>query len=142
MLTKETTMLVNEIAQKSGIPAHVVRYYARIGLLAPSRNPDNGYQQFSNIDLTRIDFIRAGQRAGLNLATLNNLIEYEGRGSQNCCKRMHDNLRQRLEDKRQELGELILQMHRMERLLSEWGEDSGCNTGNQCICPRIEKSTA
>lgn len=133
-------MLVNEIAQKSGVPAHVVRYYARIGLLAPSRNPDNGYQQFSNLDLTRLDFIRAGQRAGLNLATLNSVIEWEDRGSQNCCKRMRDSLRQRLEDKRRELNALQLQLQCLESLLSQWTENGGCSKGNQCICPRIENN--
>ena len=134
-------MLVNEIAQKSGVPAHVVRYYARIGLLAPTRNPDNGYQHFSNLDLTRIDFIRAGQRAGLNLATLNSLIEWEDRGSQNCCARMRENLRQRLEEKRRELDLLREQIQRMETLLSQWGEKDGCVTSSQCICPRIQGNT-
>ena len=135
-------MLVHEIAQKSGVAAHVVRYYARIGLLAPSRNPDNGYQQFSNLDLTRLDFIRVGQRAGLNLATLNSLIEWEDRGSQNCCKRMRENLRQRLEDKRRELDLLREQLQRMETLISQWGEKEGCTIDNQCICPRIQRNAA
>ena len=135
-------MLVNELAQKSGVPAHVVRYYARIGLLAPSRNPHNGYQQFSNLDLTRLDFIRAGQRAGFNLATLNNLIEREDRGSNHCCKRMRENLLQRIENKRLELDALRLQLQRMEALLSDWSDDGGCGTGNPCICPRIEGNSA
>lgn len=134
-------MLVNEIAQKSGIPAHVVRYYARIGILAPSRNPHNGYQQFSNLDITRIDFIRAGQSTGFTLATLNDLIEREDRGSARCCKRMRENLQQRIETKRRELDALRLQLQRMETLLSQWGESDGCATASQCICPRIQSNS-
>ena len=37
-------MYVNELAIAAGVNAGVVRYYTRIGLLHPERNPDNGYR--------------------------------------------------------------------------------------------------
>lgn len=33
---------VEAVAKATGIPAHVVRYYARIGLVKPQRDPCNG----------------------------------------------------------------------------------------------------
>ena len=51
-------MLVNELAKKSGVEAHVVRYYTRIGLLQPQRNPGNGYQLFGRDDRWRLEKVQ------------------------------------------------------------------------------------
>ncbi len=37
-------MIAHEIADLAGVKTNVVRYYSRIGLLRPTRNPENGYR--------------------------------------------------------------------------------------------------
>lgn len=37
---------VTELAKRAGTPAHAVRYYTRMGLLTPERDPDNGYRLY------------------------------------------------------------------------------------------------
>ncbi len=44
------TLTVTELANRSGATPHTVRYYTRMGLLRPERNPDNGYRE-KGIDL-------------------------------------------------------------------------------------------
>ncbi|MDY6941780.1 MAG: MerR family transcriptional regulator [Pseudomonadota bacterium] len=67
-------MVVNEIAKRAGVPPHVVRYYARIGLLNPQRHPDNQYRLFSPADVTRIRLIRYAQSVGYNLDEIRSVL--------------------------------------------------------------------
>ena len=53
-------MIANEIAKSAGVSANVVRYYSRIGLLNPTRNPDDGYHEYTSQDVIRVRFIRKG----------------------------------------------------------------------------------
>jgi len=86
-------MLVKEFAEYAGVDPNIVRYYARIGLLNPSRDPQNGYQQFGQEDLIRIQFIRAAQVVGFTLSAVGDLIRDEMRGASDCCLRMRSLLR-------------------------------------------------
>jgi MerR HTH family regulatory protein len=45
-------MTVLELARKSGVGGHVIRYYARIGLLQPTRHSRNGYKLFVDSDVS------------------------------------------------------------------------------------------
>ena len=74
-------MIVSELAQQAGIPAHVVRYYARIGLLKPNRHPDNGYKLFRRDDVHRIHFIKQAKDLGFKLNEIEELLNkaYQGR---------------------------------------------------------------
>ena len=44
-------MKVKEIAIGAGVNPDTVRFYTREGLLKPTRNPDNNYQQYDSEDL-------------------------------------------------------------------------------------------
>ena len=63
-------MKVTEFAKRAGVGPDVVRYYVREGLLAPSRNPTNGYKLFGNPHLARLQFIRQVQALGFTLSEI------------------------------------------------------------------------
>ena len=58
---------VSDIAQKLGIARSTLLYYERIGLVLPSRNPANGYRQYSEYDLNQLILLRQLQKAGFTL---------------------------------------------------------------------------
>jgi len=39
-------MQVNELAKRAEVQPHIVRYYTQIGLLTPTRDPNNGYREY------------------------------------------------------------------------------------------------
>lgn len=47
-------MRVAKLAKAAAVSPETVRHYTDLGLLRPTRNPDNGYQQYSNADLQRL----------------------------------------------------------------------------------------
>lgn len=132
-------MIVSDVAKKANVAPHVVRYYARIGLLAPGRNPANGYKIFDWRDVTRVRFIRAAQRMGLSLGEIRGLLADEGRGAAFCCVRMQAVLRQRLDETRRRIAELTTLAARIEQALPRWKGATGCGAGDaRVVCPLIE----
>jgi len=121
-----------------GVYPHIVRYYARIGLLSPSRDPQNGYQQFDQEDLARIQFIRTAQAAGFSLAAVGSLLKDEMRGAAECCVRTRSSLHGLIEDVRAEVVVLQSRLKKMEALLADWRDPLGCGEPRHCICPQIE----
>lgn len=132
-------MIVNQLAREAAVPSHVVRYYARIGLLEPIRQPENGYRLFRPSDVKRLNFIREAQRLGFTLSEIRALLSSNERGTPTCCGTMKDTLRRRLMETRQKIEELKALEKRMENALAQWGDPGGCTTGNGPVCPRIER---
>ncbi len=60
-------MFANQLAKAVGIKSSVIRYYTRIGLLHPDRNPDNGYRQYAPADVERVRIIRKAKWLGFTL---------------------------------------------------------------------------
>jgi DNA-binding transcriptional MerR regulator len=63
-------MLISEFAREAGLSTDTVRYYVRIGLLAPrqgSRGGRNPYQEFSTPDVQIARMVRVGQVLGMSL---------------------------------------------------------------------------
>ena len=85
-------MKVTEFAKRAGVGPDVVRYYVREGLLAPSRNPANGYKLFGSPHLARIRFIRQVQALGFTLSEIRDLMARMDAGD--CpCEDMREQLR-------------------------------------------------
>lgn len=53
---QEQTVTIAEVADKTGVTAHTLRYYERIGLLDVGRH-DNGHRRYTDHDVERVIFI-------------------------------------------------------------------------------------
>lgn len=59
------TLTVREAAEHSGISAHALRYYERIGLLGPVARTPSGHRRYSVQDLERLQFLHCLREAGM-----------------------------------------------------------------------------
>ena len=69
-----TTLTVNELARRAGIPAHVVRYCTQCGLLSPARNSRNAYREYRDTDLYRLRFICRVKTIGFTLSEIDMIL--------------------------------------------------------------------
>src|SRR5580704_17428877 len=53
---QDPTYTIAEVAEQTGVTAHTLRYYERIGLLDVGREP-SGHRRFSTGDVARVVFI-------------------------------------------------------------------------------------
>ncbi len=130
-------LTVNELASAAAVPAHVVRYYARIGLIAPARHRENGYRLFSRREVERVRFIRMAKRLGFTLNEIRHILAQAASGQLPC-----DDVRQMLaahiEENRRKIAELEALQRRMEsaNALWQWMPEPLVEEG--AICPLIE----
>ncbi|RYF44205.1 MAG: MerR family DNA-binding transcriptional regulator [Comamonadaceae bacterium] len=59
-------MRISELAQSTGVSAHALRHYERIGLLAPARTA-GGYRDYPASVRREVVFIRMSRRIGFSL---------------------------------------------------------------------------
>lgn len=109
-------MNVSELAKEVRISPHVVRFYARTGLLKPGRNPLNGYKVFGQNEMKRLRFIRLAQCLGYSLAEIAEMLRRLENG-ETACDLMEKVLRERLLDTQEKIELLVRTQALMERAL-------------------------
>jgi len=68
---------IGEVAQQLGVSAHTLRYYEKIGLLAPVAKTTGGRREYSSNDIARVQFIKRAQRMHFSLEDIGMLIELD-----------------------------------------------------------------
>jgi DNA-binding transcriptional MerR regulator len=68
------TYTIGEVARLSGVSVRRLRFYADKGLLPPSGRTESGYRVFSDLDLVRLDLIRALREAGAGLESIRQVL--------------------------------------------------------------------
>ncbi|MEV0389294.1 MerR family transcriptional regulator [Nonomuraea sp. NPDC050643] len=66
-------MTIGELAARFGLPAHVLRHWESVGLLAPARH-ESGHRRYGQADVRRVAMIQMGKEAGLGLGALRQLL--------------------------------------------------------------------
>ena len=130
-------MIVNELAKLAGVTPHAVRYYTQIGLLKPTRNKRNGYQQFEEADVKRVRFVRSAQNLGFTLSEVAEIFR-RSHHRETPCPLVRDIVRRRIEENGVRLDELLELRDRMKHALRKWQRlPDAVPTGDE-ICHLIE----
>ncbi len=77
-------MKIGELARLVGVNPRALRYYERIGLLAPSSRTEAGYRVYTPQDADRLAFIRRAQATALSLAEIGDIISVREGGAAPC----------------------------------------------------------
>lgn len=132
-------MKVRELARRSSVPDHVVRYYTRIGLLKPSRSPRNGYKQYRDSDVWRLRFIRQAKSLGYTLGEITKIF-HEASRRNSPCPMVRQIIAGRIEENRSRLNELAALQKRMEHALVEWSKLPDGKPDGESVCYLIESA--
>ena len=130
-------MRVRELSRRTQVAPEVIRYYARIGLLKPSRHPENRYRIFSGMDLKWLRFIRRAKRLGYTLAEIATILRESSKGK--CpCPKVRNIIRRRIKENRKELDELAALQIRMEKAMAKWEKMPDMVPDGDSVCHLIE----
>jgi len=130
-------MRVNELASKLGVTPDTVRYYTRIGLLKPDKDPFNGYKNYNESDDKRLNFIVKARHLGFSVSEIQEIVEMSSHGSSPCCK-VREIVKKRLKDALATIEEMQQLHQRMEHAVGIWeAMPDGEPTGDS-ICSLIE----
>ena len=66
---------IGSLAKRVGVGVDTVRYYERAGLLQPRNRLASGYRRYSDIEISRLRFIRRAQALGFSLKEIRDLLD-------------------------------------------------------------------
>lgn len=130
-------MTVLEIARKSGIEPHVIRYYIRIGLLRPACDPQNGYRVYEPFDVARVRFVRKAQSLGFTLKDIARIFE-ESSHRKSPCPGVRKIIKRQIKENKKKLDELARLQTRMERADVRWTKMPDGVPDGDSVCHLIE----
>jgi len=128
---------VSGMAAAAGVTPHVVRYYARIGLLEPGRDPANNYKRFTEQHLRRVLFIRQAKALGFSLGDIKLIVDHANDGH-SPCPDVRDIIRRRIKENRARLHEMQRLQQRMEEAVRRWETMPDRAPDGHSVCHLIE----
>jgi DNA-binding transcriptional MerR regulator len=77
-------MRIGELAQHAGVTTKTIRYYEQIGLMQEPGRHSNGYRDYGDDAVERLQFVRDAQAAGLTLAETGEILGMKAAGESTC----------------------------------------------------------
>ena len=77
-MNEKSTYTVKQLARLAGVSVRTLHYYDEIGLLKPSSVRENGYRQYGEDALLRLQQILFFREMGLNLALIGQILDTPG----------------------------------------------------------------
>ncbi|MEO8222809.1 MAG: heavy metal-responsive transcriptional regulator [Specibacter sp.] len=99
-------MRIGEAAAAAGMTAKTLRFYEEGGLLPAVKRSSNGYRDYNQDSVSRLEFIRRGRAAGLALAQIREILAIREAGEAPCTH-VHDMLAGQLADLDNQIAELM-----------------------------------
>ncbi len=127
-------MRIGELTRETGVTRKAVRYYEAHGLLTSRRTP-SGYRDFDTAALEVVRAIRAGQRLGLRLEDLRDVLVAVADGTKPCA-----DLRQLIEEQRATIRRRIEELRAFDEYLQELSTSDDFENGS--CCPIISRINA
>jgi MerR family mercuric resistance operon transcriptional regulator len=124
---------IGEVATATGLETQTIRFYERQGLLPMPRRATNGYRVYDPSTITRLQFIRNGQGAGLTLAEIATILELRAEGATPCAH-VRALLAAKLHDVQTRQGELADLEAELEGLLRSSAQLDPADCTDAQIC--------
>lgn len=100
-------LTIQEVSEATGLSAHTLRYYERIGLIHPIEREDNTRRLYTEEDIGWIDFLLKLRATGMSIKEMQRYAELQRQGDETLPQRveMLKSLRSKVEARMSELDE-------------------------------------
>lgn len=119
-------LTIAEVADRTGLTAHTLRYYERAGLLEPPSRGGNGHRRYSDGDLAQIRMLTCLRATGMSIADVRRYFELGRAGGSTVASRRELLLQHRAKVKAQ-IEQLEIELVHIDYKISLYSE-----TGNAC----------
>jgi DNA-binding transcriptional MerR regulator len=100
-------LTIQEVSEVTGLSAHTLRYYERIGLIRPIEREKNTHRLYTEDDIGWIDFLLKLRATGMSIKEMQRYAELQRQGDVTLPERveMLKSLRDNVETRMSELNE-------------------------------------
>ena len=83
-MRKPANLTIGRLAAATGVNLETIRYYERIGLMAPPDRTEGGHRTYAEADRRRLAFVRRGRELGFSLDEVRALLALAAPGRRSC----------------------------------------------------------
>ena len=109
---------ISEIANKTGLSAHTLRFYEKNGLIHASQRSEAGYRLYSESDVRKADFIRTARNIGFSLEDIGVLLSIRLDKASHTCQEVTEITNRKLTDVNEKIRELTTMQTTLQTLLA------------------------
>ena len=132
-------MQIRTLAAKTGVPDSTIRYYESFGLLPEPERLSNGYRNYDEADVSRLQFVSGARALGFSLDDIAEILAFRDRREAPCrvvldmLREKADEVTQRIEELQRLKGELQ-HLYTLGQALPTDDVD-----GKACVCHLIQE---
>lgn len=130
-------MRVTELANTMNITPDTVRYYTRIGLISPMKNPDNGYKTYNKAVQQRLKFILSARQLGFAVDEIKEILSEADKGH-TACPLVREIVEHRLAETEKQFQAALLLREKLRKAVSDWQRKPDKAPSGHMICHLIE----
>lgn len=110
-------MKISELAARTGLTSHTIRFYEKHGLISASERSAAGYRYYNAADVRRAEFVKTARNIGFSLEDIGQLLSIRLDKQSHSCQEVTDITRHKLDEVNDKLAELQSMQRTLERLL-------------------------
>jgi DNA-binding transcriptional MerR regulator len=132
-------MQIKTLAEKSGVSDSAIRYYESIGLLPEPKRQPNGYRDYDEADVARLQFVAGARTLGFSLDDIAEILALRDR-REAPCRVVLDLLQEKAEEITRRIAELKcleMELQRLYTLGQSFPTDDV--DGKACVCHLIQQ---
>ena len=108
---------ISELAARTGLSAHTIRFYEKHGLISASDRSEAGYRYYSDADVRRAEFVKTARNIGFSLDDIGQLLSIRVDKQAHSCQEVTDITRHKLDEVNTRIAELRFMQQTLQILL-------------------------
>ncbi|MFN2509244.1 MAG: heavy metal-responsive transcriptional regulator [Chthoniobacterales bacterium] len=126
------SLLIGDVAERTGLSAPTIRYYESIGLLTRPARSATGYRRYTENTVEELQFIRKAQALGFSLEEIGEILKLS-RSGRTPCAHVLDLARRHLAAVEERIAQLARFREQLAADLAKWTEQKTAVTcGGLC----------
>jgi len=130
-------MKVSELANTLNTTSDTVRYYTRIGLIAPIKSPRNGYRAYGVSEKNRLKFILSARQLGFSVEEIREILDQADKGH-SACPLVREIVEHRLAETEKQFQAALLLREKLRNAIEDWQLKPNKAPTGHMICHLIE----
>ena len=108
---------ISELAAKTGLSSHTIRFYEKHDLIRASERSEAGYRFYNDSDIRRAEFVKAARNIGFSLEDISQLLSIRVDKSSHSCQEVTDITQHKLDEVNEKISELESMQNTLQILL-------------------------
>lgn len=134
---KVKAMRVTELANALSTTPDTVRYYTRIGLIVPTKSPENGYKYYNQTVQKRLKFILNARQLDFSVDEIRDILTESDKGH-TACPMVREIIEHRLAETEKVFQSALLLRNKLKNAISDWQNKPDKAPTGHMICHLIE----